>query len=294
MKTDKIAIVTMAHGHPKMLAKWCAHYGANFGPENLFILSHGSAAEHAPIVGSSNLIALPRVFDRSFGRARVRMVGRITAGLLEVFQRVIITDVDEFICVSPSTNVNLRTYLAEARQKAIVAPMGFHLRPEKTPFDWSRPALTQRSVASFRAHACKPTIITSPQDYLPGFHAVKAGPFEIDPNLMSFHLKHVDHEAFSKHYNDLKPEVENNWNENEKSGVKKSKPQAAWADANYNWQLEAEKYDYQTDPNIVAPAKHVAERYEVVQHPEKQWWAVRSPKVAQKPFSLPLEYRNLV
>lgn len=294
MKTDKIAIVTMAHGYPQMLSKWCAHYGAIFGAENLFILSHGSGPDHRAIAGDANVIALPRTFSRAFGRARVRMVGRVAAGLLEIYQNVVITDVDEFLCVAPDVSDNLLTYLQGRAKAAAIAPLGFQLRPETSRFDWSAPALSQRFVASLRGHACKPTIISAPQDFLPGFHAIKAGPFEVDPNLMLFHLKHVDHDAFHAHYAAVKSDVEAIWTEDEKSGAKKNKPQAAWADAELNWRKEAEKYSYQNDPVIFDP-KTVAEGgYSVVQNPDKGWWSVKAPKFAQKPFALPLNFRTLV
>ncbi len=194
-----ICAMTTVRNDALFLPKWIAHYGAAFGHKNLLVILDGHDQDLPAGSGPVNLIRLPhRPRPRVPAmRRRARVMSAIARGMFHYFDRVIATDVDEFIVVDPRLGVDLRSYLSQrmgggAAISALGLDVGQHLR-EEGPLDPARPFLEQRSYAHVSARYTKPAIATRPLTWGSGMHRVKGRNFRIDPNLFLFHFGMVDY-----------------------------------------------------------------------------------------------------
>ena len=194
----RIAAVTMLRNDDLFLPKWVAHYGRAFGPANLLVVLDGHDQRVPDGLGPVNVVRVPHeASDRATGdRRRARLVSHFAAGLFELYDRVIATDVDEFLVLDPNAGVDLATYLAAAPHGASASALGLdvaqHLR-EETALDPAKPFLSQRAYAHVSARYTKPCVATRPVTWGSGLHRVKGRNFRIDPNLYLFHFGMVDH-----------------------------------------------------------------------------------------------------
>ena len=207
MKTDNVAAITMVYGDA-FIEKWVEHYAAQVGRSNLFVISHGDNPLHRQVCEGLNHIVLPRVFDATFENARANLINRFANGLLSVYRAVIFTDVDEFISVDPSRDQTLGVYLRSLDTK-VVAPVAFNVLADdgSQDIDWTRPILEQANIMRYAPFFCKPCIRFEPVEHNWGAHALKnSGTFEVDPNLLMFHLKYIDAKLWGR-YSALETEM---------------------------------------------------------------------------------------
>ncbi len=143
-KLAKVAAVTAAYERPDILQKWVDHNAALFGHDNLFVLSQGPRALHAPILENINSLHLPRVFDTDFDAVKANWFSHQCALLLTLYQCVVVTDMDELLCLAPDHPGTLPDYLLSSGAKNR-APLFFNLVPfaDRTTVDWTTPVLGQ-------------------------------------------------------------------------------------------------------------------------------------------------------
>ena len=187
----RVAAFTMVYNEPIFLPLWFRHYGSHLGPENLFVVDHGSTDSSVKESGARNVIHLPRDdFDEN---VRLNFVASFQNALLQYYDIVIFADVDEMIVPHPEKFSDLIDY-AGARCENFVTCMGLdvvHFPNRESEFDPMVPVLCQRGHVRFNAEYCKPLISEVPLNWTTGFHACEFAP-RLDPDLYLFHLKLFD------------------------------------------------------------------------------------------------------
>lgn len=199
--TKRIAAITTVRNDALFLPKWIAHYGAAFGPKNLFIFldGHDQPRPDCALADQVNFIHLPHINQKraKADRRRARIMSDLARALFRCFDIVLATDVDEFLLVDPKVGLGLADYLAQIKGKASVSGLGLdvgqHLKNE-APLDPARPFLDQRSFAHVSARYTKPNTIFRPLTWGSGMHRIKGRNFHIDPNLYLLHFGMVDYQ----------------------------------------------------------------------------------------------------
>lgn len=188
----RTACVTMVWKDAFFLDLWVRYYGALFGREALYVISHGGEAEVAKIAQGCNVIAIPRdPPDENFDETRWDMLSDWASGLTRYYDRVIVGDVDELI-ISLTPGESLAEHLARAPLGPVTAPAGYELIPETEDLlDPARPILAQVPRGLLSASYSKPGILTAPARLSAGGHGCKA-PFDLRPELALLHLRFLN------------------------------------------------------------------------------------------------------
>lgn len=184
------AAVTMVYNEATYLPIWCRHYGAAFGPENCYIIDHGSDDGSTRGLDGFNVVRIPRSpLDEG---KRARFVSGFASNLLTWHDAVIHTDADEIAFADPDIYPDLPSLMRQAPHEVVNA-IGFdvfHILPEEAPIDLTAAILRQRRWVRFSSSMCKAAVIKRPVIWPPGFHSADA-PFAID-SLYLFHLRYFD------------------------------------------------------------------------------------------------------
>ncbi len=190
----RVAVITIVRDEADMLPRWLAHYGGEFGHQNLFVLDDNTvdgSTDELPCV-RYRLPAGP--WKAGWGKTRLRLVNGLAAGLLAVNDVVIYTDVDEFLVADPESFSGLRAYLARRQDCDVIAPLALevvHHPLLEPPLDPSRSILSQRRFVKYSPAMCKPLVRRSNSRWHSAFHA-SAESFSVDPELWMFHAKFAD------------------------------------------------------------------------------------------------------
>ncbi len=184
-----VAAVTMAFDEPLFVPIWCRHYQRQVGADHCYIVDHGST-ERLQTTPGINTVRIPR--SPHDDPKRARFVARFVAGLLEYYDWVIHTDIDELVLADPALYQNLPAYCTSVSSTAVTA-IGFdiqHVPSLEADFDPARSVGSQRSWARFSSAMCKPVLTRQPITWAPGFHSSDA-PMRFD-SLYLFHLHWAD------------------------------------------------------------------------------------------------------
>lgn len=185
-----IAAVTMVYNEPAFLPLWRRHYARHLGAEHCYVIDHGSDDGSTADLRPSGHIPLPRSpFDDP---QRARFVSRFTAALLEWYDAVLYTDVDEILIPDPRHFPTFEA-LAAACPEPVLWTVGLelHQHADDPPLDPARPLGPQRRFVRFNPAMCKPLFTRRPLTYAPGFHAALGERPRFAP-LYLIHLHWVD------------------------------------------------------------------------------------------------------
>ncbi len=171
--SPRIAAVTMVYNEPEFLPLWLRHYGRLVGPAHCHVIDHGSDDGSTTLLGGANRLRLPRSPQDDARRAR--FVSRFCAGLLEWYDWVLYSDVDELLIPDPRLYPDLAALCARV-QADVVSAVGFNLHhlPGEPALDLSRPLGGQRRWVRFTGAMCKPLLIRRAVNWAPGFHGADA------------------------------------------------------------------------------------------------------------------------
>jgi hypothetical protein len=160
------------------------------GPEQCYVIDHGSDDGSTADLGAVNIIRLPRSpMDDAW---RADLISDFCADLLTRYDAVIHADVDELIVPDPRAHASLAD-CAQTMQGPVRHAIGFdvwHLAEEQPPIDLARPISEQRNWLWFNSALCKPALIRAPVRWSPGFHSVEE-PLAFGA-LYMFHLHYFD------------------------------------------------------------------------------------------------------
>lgn len=194
--------ITMAYQDHFFLDRWVRYYGAQFGRQHLYILSHGADPEHARIGEGCNIIALPR--DPTMfrlDRRRWSFISQFANGMLRYYNWLIVGDVDEIVIVDPDAAPDLITYLQRFSGRAApksMCPLGIELihNPEVEPDPITDDASILSRRRNFRVNAnySKPCLMRRDVAFTIGGHANNHLPRVLDPHLYLIHLRFFDYD----------------------------------------------------------------------------------------------------
>lgn len=194
--------MTMVGGDHFFLDRWVRYYGSQLGRENLYVLSHGGDPAHKTIAAGCNVIYLP--FDETrncFNQRRWQMLSRLTTGFTNFYNWVLVSDVDEIVCVDPAVSGSLRDYVAALTVRGgpkVITPFAIemvhnpNLEPE--PITDDRNVLDVRRIFRLNANYAKPCLTSTKIDIVPGGHFANHPVLHLDPHLYLFHLRFIDHD----------------------------------------------------------------------------------------------------
>jgi hypothetical protein len=176
-----------------LLDKWVTHNARLVPKRQLYVVNHGGDPEVDRIAEGCNIIHVPRdEVTVDLTRRRWDLVGGITNGLLAFHDRVVCTDVDELL-VYVGDKPDLIAHLAsEDMTGDALSPIGLNLMPTADDAENpSLPVLARHPNALVSAKYTKPCIAAKRVVYTVGGHGLVRGRFQIDPEILLFHLHYV-------------------------------------------------------------------------------------------------------
>lgn len=207
VKKKRICAVTMVRNDEFFLRKWTAYYGKELGPENLYVFLDGKDQSIPDWCPGVNIVARERVPGQvaAADRGRIDYISEQAARLLERYDMVIGTDVDEFLVVDPALNVSLTDFLSALPSRTSYSGLGIDVGQHTVlegEIDSSKPFLVQRHHAVLSTRYSKATVITKPVRWGSGFHRVRNGNFHIVKDLYLFHFGCVDLKRLQAKFSD--------------------------------------------------------------------------------------------
>jgi hypothetical protein len=190
-RAKRRAVLTMVHNEAVFLPIWLRYYSRFFSPNDIYVLDHetddGSTER-------GDFVRIPVRHESVDHTWMVRTIEGHQHELLESYDAVLTTDVDEIVAPAPERGT-LADYIDEL-DADFVNCLGYeliHLVDREPPIDSERPILEQRGYW-FRNHAYnKPALATEPSRWIPGFHTREDGRVDIDPDLCLIHLHRMDY-----------------------------------------------------------------------------------------------------
>lgn len=185
----KVAALTMVYNERAYLQIWARHYARQVGADHCYVIDHGST-ESLLFPPGVNVIRLPRSPHDDWRRAL--FISSFVEGLLEYFDWVIHTDVDELVIPDPNFHANLPIFCSSTAVDTVTT-IGFdiqHLPDSESVLKPELPVGPQRRWMRFTSAMCKPVLTRRPLIWSPGFHCADT-PVAFS-TLYLFHLRWVD------------------------------------------------------------------------------------------------------
>jgi Glycosyl transferase family 2 len=187
------AVVTMVHDESVFLPIWLGYYSRFFAPEDIHVLDNDTTDGSTDGGGFVRVPVAHDMFDDTW---RVRTVEDYQHDLVERYDAVLVTDVDEIVVPDPEWGT-LGEYL-DRFDEPWVNCLGYellHMRDREPAFDPARPVLEQRGYWYANDDYDKPALATEPMHWKPGFHRRADDEFTLDPDLRLIHLHRMDYEV---------------------------------------------------------------------------------------------------
>lgn len=193
----RICALTMVRNDEFFLRRWVAYYGAELGLENLYVFLDGTDQPIPDWCPGVNVVARERVAGQvaAADRGRIDFLSSKAAELLQRYDMVIGTDVDEFLVADPNLNVSLVEFLSSLSPRLSYSGLGVDVGQhtgKEGEIDDSLPFLDQRAHAVLSTRYSKSSVITRPVPWGSGFHRVRNRNFHIVRDLYLFHFGCVD------------------------------------------------------------------------------------------------------
>jgi len=189
-----VAVVTMVRDDLFFLKIWLAHYGREFGRENLYIINHGRGEDVARLAEGCNIIGIPGDPHKNFDMKRWRLLNNLVMGLRSYYTHVIVGDVDELVVIDPDEGKTLLGFLQEARKNRVYTPLGLEVihRIDQEPEPITDHVLGPRRHVRLAPHYSKPCIISAGTKIARGGHFTQFEKLFTPDCLYLLHLKFCD------------------------------------------------------------------------------------------------------
>lgn len=187
------ALITIVNNESFFLPLWLNYYSQFFAERDIYVIDNESSDGSLDGGGFCRIPAAHAGVDHAW---MVQTVQDLQRDLLERYDIVVFTDVDEFITPSPRVGT-LGGYLDRFDEKWVNC-LGYeilHQPGTEAPLDCSRPILQQRHHWFANDGYSKAAIATTPLTWRPGFHGRADFHFNLDPDLRLIHLHRVDYDA---------------------------------------------------------------------------------------------------
>ena len=206
------------------LRKWVEYYSAQIGVSNLYVYFDGNDQVVPDFCAGVNVCVRERVpgLVAAADRGRIDFLSSQAADLLQKYDMVIGTDVDEFLVVDPALGMSLTDFLSQLPDRVSYSGLGIdigqHLGKE-TEIVETVPFLKQRHFARLSTRYSKSTVITRPVQWGSGFHRVRNTDFKIIKDLYLFHFGCVDMKRLEAKFSD-KDKIATGWERHLKKRAK--------------------------------------------------------------------------
>lgn len=198
----RLAVLTMARDEGDLLRVWVDHYARQVGREHVVVVDDNSVDGSTADLGCT-VHRLPpwQVRTRSrFDRVRLRILNGIAAGLLAVYDYVVLADADEFLVTDPRRHPTLADLLQARGRPRVLGAVGLNVVQvpaiEPAVLDLSKPILRQRGHAVLTPVMAKPAVKSIRARWTSSSHGI-AAPYRVDPELFLLHLKFADRERLA-------------------------------------------------------------------------------------------------
>ena len=185
------ALITMVHNEPVFLPIWLRYYSRWFRPDDIYVLDNETDDGSTDRPG---FVRIPVDHDTVDHTWMVRTIERLQHELLDRYDLVLVTDVDEIVTPVPEWGT-LGDYLDRFDEEWVNC-LGYellHVPESEPPLRLERPILDQRGHWFFNDGYNKAALATAPLTWKPGFHGRADQHFNLDPDLRLIHLHRMDH-----------------------------------------------------------------------------------------------------
>lgn len=185
------AVFTMVYNEPVFLPIWLRYYSRFFAPEDIYVLDHQSTDGSTE---GDGFVRVPVEHETNDDLWRIQTKEIHQSDLLERYDAVLVTDVDEIVAPDPDRGT-LGDYL-EGFSDEFVNCLGYevlHFKDSEPPLSLDRPILEQRRNWYRNPGYDKPLLARVPMEWAPGFHTRKDGRRNLDPSLRLIHLHRMDY-----------------------------------------------------------------------------------------------------
>lgn len=186
------AIITIVNDESVFLPIWLRYYSRFFAPRDIYVLDNETADGST---AGKGFVRIPVSHDALDNLWMVGRVQELQHELLERYDVVVVTDVDEIVAPAPALGT-LGDYLDRFQEESVNC-LGYeviHMRDREPPLRLDRPLLAQRGHWFYNDTYDKPAVATVPLEWGPGFHIRADLHFELDPDLRLIHLHRLDYE----------------------------------------------------------------------------------------------------
>ncbi len=189
MSARRVAVVTDTTSSRFYFGLWQRYYGAQFGPENLFVVTSDSGLSEFRPLPLGGVWHVTHAYDDA---ARARTMSAAVSFLLTSYDYVIRVDVDEFLVPDPRKYPSLRDYVEKLTRPYVTARgLNVYQAPDERPIDLEKPILvTQRRFVRAETALNKTCVTAIALDWGLGMHFASVYPCLGE--LFLFHLKRAD------------------------------------------------------------------------------------------------------
>jgi hypothetical protein len=163
-----------------------------FAPEDIFVLDNDSVPG---TLDQGDFVRIAASHDTVDHPWMVRTVERLQNELVERYDMVLVTDVDEIVAPHPRRG-DLGAYLDDFAEEWVNC-IGYellHQHDREPRIDLAAPILAQRSGWFINGGYDKPALATTPMSWRPGFHGRRDFAMRYDPDLRLIHLHRMDYD----------------------------------------------------------------------------------------------------
>jgi hypothetical protein len=182
----------MVHNEPVFLPLWLRYYSRFFAPGDMYVFDNDTTDGSTSRGG---FVRIPAERDRVDAIWTRDTIQQLQHELIDRYDVVLVTDVDEFIAPVPSLGT-LGEYL-DRFQEDWVNCLGYellHQRRLEPPLDLSRPVLSQRRFWFVNGAYDKAAVTSAPLQWREGFHGRADYQYNLDPDLRLIHLHRMDYD----------------------------------------------------------------------------------------------------
>jgi len=194
------AVVTLLNNEDNFFDIWIDHYSKHYDARDIFVLDHNSTGKfaeklyHGAKEGRYNVIPVHN--DKwHFNIWMCTTVSLFQWFLLQSYKTVLVCDCDEIVFTDPKSKYSsLREYY-ENFEGYGVTTNGYHILCDPLndlPLDINQKIIKQKQKYIHDDMLCKPILSTMSLQYNFGFHSANNMCFDIDKDLILFHLRMVD------------------------------------------------------------------------------------------------------
>ena len=186
------AAITMVHNEAVFLPIWLDYYSRFFESPDIYVLDHHTTDGSTDRDGFVKIPMTSNRFDNTWRRETVQ---GLQHELLDTYDVVLVTDVDEIVSPVPEWG-DLGEYI-DGFGEEWVNCLGYellHMREREEPLRADGPILAQRHWWFANDGYDKAALTAVPMTWRPGFHGRADWQAKFDPDLRLIHLHRMDYE----------------------------------------------------------------------------------------------------